>query len=72
MTSYSVTESPVEDATLTGLEGLGWQVATAPTSRRMHPTPSVTAAARGVLERRLRDSHIWVSNARNIYDEPER
>ena len=30
MTSYSVTESPVEDATLTGLEGLGWQVAHGP------------------------------------------
>ena len=26
----------------------------------------------GGLERRLRDSHVWVSNARNIYDEPER
>ena len=30
MTSYSVTESPVEDATLTGLEGLGWQAAYGP------------------------------------------
>ena len=35
----------------------------------MHPT---YRCGQGGLERRLRDAHIWVSNARNIYDEPER
>ena len=72
MTSYSVTESTVEDATLTRLEGLGWQAAYGPDIAPDAPNAERDRCGQGGLERRLRASHIWVSNARNIYDEPER